>query len=143
MKLHSFLTILIALFAVATITVSAQDMPEHHDNAKAEPCCEKEMTPAENSEGHECTGDCENCDGNCSHDKAEGTETSAVDKAEIFNAYCPIRGGEVDPEVETVEYNGKVYGFCCPGCDTKFKEDPEKWSKNISPCGKKFIGEKS
>ena len=26
-----------------------------------------------------------------------------------------------------VDYKGKSYYFCCPGCDTKFKENPEKY----------------
>ena len=42
-----------------------------------------------------------------------------------WNKLCPVKGGEVDPEVATVEYNGKHYGFCCPGCDLKFKDDPD------------------
>jgi YHS domain-containing protein len=36
-----------------------------------------------------------------------------------------------------VEYNEKQYGFCCPGCDTKFVKDPEKYSKHLSKDGKK------
>lgn len=26
-----------------------------------------------------------------------------------------------------VEYQGKTYYFCCKGCDTDFKKDPEKY----------------
>jgi len=26
-----------------------------------------------------------------------------------------------------VEYEGKTYYFCCPGCDAKFKADPKKY----------------
>jgi len=26
-----------------------------------------------------------------------------------------------------VEYEGKTYYFCCPGCDSKFKADPKKY----------------
>ncbi len=26
-----------------------------------------------------------------------------------------------------VDYKGKTYYFCCPGCDSKFKADPEKY----------------
>lgn len=62
--------------------------------------------------------------------------------AQPWNKVCPVKGGEVDPEVETVEYNGKAYGFCCPGCDSKFKKDPEKYSKNLNEDGTKFIGKK-
>ncbi|MBF0570217.1 MAG: YHS domain-containing protein, partial [Candidatus Omnitrophica bacterium] len=29
----------------------------------------------------------------------------------------------------TVEYKGKLYNLCCPGCISRFKADPEKYSK--------------
>ncbi len=60
-----------------------------------------------------------------------------------WNKLCPVMGNKVDPEVPTVEYDGKAYGFCCPGCDDKFRNDPEKYSKNLSEDGTKFIGKKS
>lgn len=56
-----------------------------------------------------------------------------------WNKVCPVRGGEVDPEVTTVTYQGKVYGFCCPGCDDKFSEDPGKYLKNLSEDGTEFL----
>jgi YHS domain-containing protein len=71
--------------------------------------------------------------------KAE-VKTESVEEVKIWNKYCPIRGGEVDPETPTVEYKGKVIGFCCPGCDEKFVKDPEKYLKNLSEDGQEFIG---
>jgi YHS domain-containing protein len=59
-----------------------------------------------------------------------------------WNEVCPVRGGKVQKETALVEYTDKQYGFCCPGCDSKFKKDPEKYSKNLSEDGKKFIGKK-
>ena len=35
-------------------------------------------------------------------------------------------GGPIDKNVFT-EYKGKKVYFCCPGCDSKFKADPEKY----------------
>lgn len=66
------------------------------------------------------------------HEQAEMTYTS-------WNKVCPIRGEEVDDTVETVTYEGKEYGFCCSGCDTKFEEDPVKYSANLSEDGTKFV----
>jgi YHS domain-containing protein len=60
-----------------------------------------------------------------------------------WNEVCPVRGGDVDVKVNPVEYNGKYFGFCCGGCDDKFKKNPGKYSKNLSDDGKKFIGKKS
>ena len=72
--------------------------------------------------------------------KAKGATTAM--HADIWNAYCPVKGGEVDPEAPTVKYKGKTIGFCCPGCDNKFMAEPEKYMKNLSEDGKKFIGDK-
>lgn len=58
----------------------------------------------------------------------------------IWNKVCPVMGEEVDPEAPTEVYNGKTIGFCCPGCDKKFKKDPEKYMKNLSEDGSKYLG---
>ena len=58
----------------------------------------------------------------------------------VWNKVCPVRGNPIEDDTPTVEYEGKVYGFCCPGCDIKFAKNPEKYSKNLSEDGSKFIG---
>ena len=78
---------------------------------------------------------------NMKHEMMDHHSKQAANK-DIWNAYCPIRGGEVDPETPTVKYKGKTIGFCCPGCDEKFMKDPEKYMKNLSEDGWKFIGKK-
>ncbi|MCX6167798.1 MAG: YHS domain-containing protein [Ignavibacteriales bacterium] len=60
----------------------------------------------------------------------------------IWNKVCPVSGEEVDLETQTVEYKGKVIGFCCSSCISKFKKEPEKYLKNLSDDGTKFIGTK-
>jgi YHS domain-containing protein len=57
---------------------------------------------------------------------------------QIWNAYCPIMGEEVDAAVQTVDYKGKTIGFCCKKCIKKFNAAPEKYLKNLSGDGKKF-----
>ena len=55
----------------------------------------------------------------------------AVQPVEVGNKYCPVSGnkvGEMGPPVK-IEYNGKVYNLCCPGCVSSFKNDPKKYSK--------------
>ncbi|RJP70274.1 MAG: efflux RND transporter periplasmic adaptor subunit [Ignavibacteriales bacterium] len=64
-------------------------------------------------------------------------------KAGIFNAVCPVLGNKVSLKVKPVEYKGKLIGFCCPGCDRKFIENPEKYMKNLSEDGKIFLGNKA
>ncbi len=58
-----------------------------------------------------------------------------------FNSVCPVLGEEVDLNGPKVFYNGKVYGFCCKGCDEKFMRNPEYYAKRISVDGQKFLGE--
>lgn len=43
---------------------------------------------------------------------------------------CPAMGGVVDPKV-FVEHEGQRVHFCCKGCDTKFKADPDKYMKKL------------
>jgi YHS domain-containing protein len=40
---------------------------------------------------------------------------------------CPIMEGKPINKAVFTEYKGKKVYFCCPGCDGKFKEDPEKY----------------
>ena len=75
----------------------------------------------------------------------EYTDSSSMQNSaelQIWNKVCPVMGNKVDVDGPTVEYNGKLYGFCCPGCDAKFEKNPEKYSKNLSEDGTKFIGRK-
>ena len=74
-------------------------------------------------------------------DQKDETAEKETNK-EIWNKVCPVKGNPVEDDSPTVEYNGKLYGFCCPGCDTKFAKNPEKYSKNLSEDGTKFIGRK-
>ena len=39
---------------------------------------------------------------------------------------CPIMNMAIDKKV-FVEYKGKKVYFCCPGCEDKFKAEPEKF----------------
>jgi len=57
-----------------------------------------------------------------------------------WNKVCPVRGNPVEDDTPTVEYEGKTYGFCCPGCDVKFANNPEKYLENLSEDGTRYIG---
>lgn len=74
------------------------------------------------------------------NEEPQADTTVVATDLQIWNKVCPVMGNKVDPEGPTVEYNGKLYAFCCPGCDAKFKKNPEKYSKNLSEDGTKFIG---
>ncbi|VGO21448.1 efflux RND transporter periplasmic adaptor subunit [Pontiella sulfatireligans] len=40
--------------------------------------------------------------------------------------HCPVMGGEINKEV-FADHNGMRIYFCCAGCDSEFKADPEKY----------------
>jgi len=65
----------------------------------------------------------------------KSTETELA----IWNQVCPISGEDVDTGTPTELYNGKEIGFCCSDCIEKFKKDPEKYMKNLSEDGSKFL----
>lgn len=70
-----------------------------------------------------------------------GTALTAGEK-QIWNKICPVMGNPVDPKAPSIEYKGKLIGFCCAGCDDQFKADPEKYIKNLNSDGTKFITKK-
>lgn len=74
-------------------------------------------------------------------EQAKTTAKKAETKA-IWNKVCPVMGNAVNPKTPTAEYKGKTIGFCCAGCDAKFKKDPETYMKNLSEDGTKFVGKK-
>ena len=74
---------------------------------------------------------------------SDTTEVSEMLPTEIaWNKVCPVKGNPIEDDTPIVEYDGKIYGFCCPGCDVKFAENPEKYSKNLNEDGTRFVGRK-
>ncbi len=65
---------------------------------------------------------------------APAVENAVVVAAPVVvgNKVCPVTGKVIDVDTlgqNTVEYNGKVYNLCCPGCKEQFLADGEKFSK--------------
>jgi YHS domain-containing protein len=75
--------------------------------------------------------------------KAKTVQAKTTDKKaevkKIWNVVCPVMGNKVNPKIPTAEYKGKTIGFCCAGCDKKFRADPETYMKNLSADGKTFV----
>lgn len=62
------------------------------------------------------------------HSETAMTMESATEVATTGEqTMCPIMEGKPINKAISTEYKGKKVYFCCPGCDTKFKEDPEKY----------------
>jgi len=79
-------------------------------------------------------------------DKTDKTDQKAAESVDTpttaWNAVCPVLGKAVNPKIKPVVYDGKAYGFCCAGCDSKFEKNPEKYIKNLNADGTRFIGKK-
>lgn len=75
-----------------------------------------------------------------SHNHTEKAEFLGKTKDVPFNKVCPLLGDEVAANSPRVKYKGKIWGFCCPGCDEKFMSDPAKYSQNVSADGKSYLG---
>jgi YHS domain-containing protein len=123
MKKLQILTLLFFFTALLSMDMNAQDQ-------KKEPVKEKQMKSEKMEEGCGTEMSC------CS------TKEKSASTVKPWNEVCPVLGNKINTSVKTVEYQGKVYGFCCAGCDSKFAKDPEKYSKNLSSDGKSFTKSK-
>ena len=112
------LVMIISMFIIFGSLIIAQEKPQEQKQETKQDSLMETVEPAD------------------SNSVVESTELK------IWNKVCPVMGNKVDPDGPSVEYNGKLYAFCCPGCDTKFEKNPEKYSKNLSEDGAKFIGRK-
>ena len=61
------------------------------------------------------------------HEKmAMAEKTVEAVTASLVQTTCPVMGAPINKEL-FVEYKGKKVYFCCPGCEEKFKAEPEKY----------------
>ncbi len=44
-------------------------------------------------------------------------------------AYCPVikHKIKISPNTPVIDYHGKSFYFCCPGCPQEFKKNPDKY----------------
>ncbi len=110
-------------------------------------CCTKDKSTYEKASTEQVdltkAADKNHCDVDTATKTSEAKNQEEV-KAEltVFNAVCPVMGNPVDLDGAKVEYDGKLYAFCCAGCETKFASNPQKFLKNLSEDGKTFLGKK-
>lgn len=60
----------------------------------------------------------------------------------VWNSVCPLDGEKVNTKGKLSEYKGKKIAFCCDECKIDFDKSPEKYMKNISRDGKKYLAKK-
>ncbi len=79
--------------------------------------------------------------GGCGSEKKESQPAAMKQPAQekqasvtVAQTICPVMGGEINKDVY-VDYEGQRVYFCCPGCEEKFLEDPEKYLKKMAAEG--------
>jgi YHS domain-containing protein len=95
--------------------------------------CKKEEPAAPiDTESEHDHGDGE---GQHAHDEHSETSMTMQSATEIATTgeqtMCPIMDGKPINKAISTEYKGKKVYFCCPGCDTKFKADPEQYISKL------------
>lgn len=80
--------------------------PSHEHHQPTTPVTPPATTPADPHAGH------------ADHTKAGG---------QPVNTICAICGMDVDPELPTATFQGKVIGFACGKCPPRFAKDPERY----------------
>ena len=74
------------------------------------------------------------CQASCGVSDYDKSDIVDVADAEIGDiTMCPISGAiyMVKESSPTLEHDGKAFHSCCNGCAKKFKEDPERFYKNV------------
>ncbi|MFQ5639377.1 MAG: YHS domain-containing protein [bacterium] len=67
------------------------------------------------------------------------TELAEKTASKAWNKICPVCGGEVDATLKTVTYDGKIYGFGCPGCPEDFSKNPQKYVGKLNEDGTALV----
>lgn len=58
-------------------------------------------------------------------------DPSTTQALKMINEFCAVmKEHEVDSEVFVI-HDGKKVGFCCADCIDEFKQDPEKYMKDL------------
>lgn len=61
----------------------------------------------------------------------------AIEARDLKNDKCPMSGEAVDPKA-SIEYNGMIIHFCCPGCAQGFLKNPEAKMAKLLPDAEEF-----
>lgn len=85
-----------------------------------------EMMPHQHDSGDQTMIE-QNSDMNSMHSEKTAMDTSTEN---IEQTTCPVMGGKIDKQYFT-EYKGMKIYFCCPGCETEFLNDPDKYLSKL------------
>ena len=61
---------------------------------------------------------------------APPTTAASATALKPVNATCPVSGTPVNPAFSIV-FEGRVIGFCCSNCPTKFWADPQSYKSKL------------
>ncbi len=93
----------------------------------------KKNTPKIEIDGKTYYFCCKNCIEKFKKDYKK-PETPLTDLDIANEVICPVMGTKFVPNSKSpkVEYNKKIYYFCCPECVEKFNKEPQKYINKIA-----------
>lgn len=121
------ITILLMVFMATAIALTngckksepAASEEDHTGHAHAmEKAADTDMTDQEDEEGQALMAKLR-------------ASADAEAEAVVEQTICPVMAGKPINKNVFVEYKGKKVYFCCPGCDGKFKANPEKYLSKL------------
>lgn len=101
------LLIFLATFAASSLVTLALRAARHEPYARPAP--PPAVTPAATEHQHE----------------QSAAPATAAPEAKPVNSVCAICGMKVNPKLGTAIYQGKVIGFGCKACPSKFAANPD------------------
>ena len=74
------------------------------------------------------------CQATCGESDYKKSDIVDITDAEVGDiTMCPVSGAiyKVKEDSPTLEHGGETFHSCCDGCAKKFKEDPDRFYKNV------------
>ncbi|GAB4140214.1 MAG: hypothetical protein Fur0015_10630 [Ignavibacteriales bacterium] len=76
------------------------------------------------------------------HNHSKSMDKMESQTSVIWNELCPLDGEKINKNGVKSSFKGKTIAFCCDECKAEFDKQPEKYMKNLSKDGKKFLAKK-
>ena len=132
--------LILGCFVIASIS-ACSNCEESDADALAEghSCSKSCSSTCGEKHAHDQSGDfdfamgsvCQAACGVSDYDKSDIVDMAKAEVGDI--TMCPVSGAiyKVKESSPTLEHDGKTFHSCCDGCAKKFKEDPERFYKNV------------
>ena len=137
MKIYQFVIgcgILMSVAACNSDTSDVEGISEGHTCGRS---CSS--TSCDRSHSHDIVGDFDFamhsvCQASCGVSEYDEDDIVEITEAEVGDiTMCPVSGAiyQVKESSPILEHDGETFHSCCDGCAKKFKEEPDRFYKNV------------